>query len=134
MNQSPHPSDWDLDPHALCDMPAAMIAAVQSSLERDASPASDADPIQSRYLLGQTYAYQGKMDRSIEAFQRAREMAVVKAPSTILTLEETLGIAYLHRAGIDNGVDRHPGDLCLIPPRHRRSRKPPTPRKPSSIS
>ena len=116
MNQSPHPSDWNVDPHALCGMRQQSIAAVQSSLERDVSPASDADPIQSHYLLGQTYAYQGKMDRAIDEFRKAREMALVKAPSTIPTLEETLGIAYLHRAGFENGVYQHPGDLCLLSP------------------
>ena len=56
------------------------------------------------------------MDRSIEEFQKAREIAIVQAPSTILTLEETIGIAYLHRAGFENGVYQHPADLCLLSP------------------
>ena len=116
MNQSAHPSDWDVDPRALCDMRRQSIAAVQAALERDATPASAADPVQSHYLLGQTFAYQGKMDRSIEEFQKAREIALVQAPSTILTLEETLGIAYLHRSGFENGVYQHPADLCLLSP------------------
>src|SRR6185503_14963877 len=30
-------------------------------------------------------------------------------------LEETLGAAYLHKAEIDNGIYRAPGDFCLIP-------------------
>jgi tetratricopeptide (TPR) repeat protein len=113
MRQFPHPADWNVDPHALCDMRTQSIAAAQAALERDTTAA---DPLQSHYLLGQTYAYLGKMDRAIEEFQMARQIAVSKAPSTLSTLDESLGIAYLHRAGFTNGVYRQPGDFCLLSP------------------
>jgi cytochrome oxidase Cu insertion factor (SCO1/SenC/PrrC family)/Cu/Ag efflux protein CusF len=31
-------------------------------------------------------------------------------------MDETLGVAYLHKAELDNGVYRAPGDFCLFPP------------------
>ena len=110
------------------------MAAVQATLVQDLSAGTDADPLQTHYLLAQTYAYSGQMDRAIEELQKAREIALAKAPSTLPLLEESLGIAYLHRAGFENGVYRQPGDFCLLSPTvSARSRRPPTPRRPSSI-
>src|SRR5207253_5611406 len=37
------------------------------------------------------------------------------APQLLPEVEEMVGAAYLHRAGVVNGVDRHPGELCLFP-------------------
>ncbi len=116
MNQFPHPADWNVDPRQLCGMRGKSMAAVQASLVQDLSAGTDADPLQTHYLLAQTYAYSGQMDRAIEELLKAREIAVAKAPSTLPLLEESLGIAYLHRAGFDNGVYRQPGDFCLLSP------------------
>ena len=116
MNQFPHPADWNVDPRQLCGMRGKSMAAVQATLVQDLSAGTDADPLQTHYLLAQTYAYSGQMDRAIEELLKAREIAVAKAPSTLPLLEESLGIAYLHRAGFDNGVYRQPGDFCLLSP------------------
>jgi FG-GAP-like repeat/ASPIC and UnbV len=67
-------------------------------------------------MFGQTYAYQGKMDRAIEEFLRAHQIAVSQVPAAALELEEALGIAYLHRSELENGVYRRPGELCLLSP------------------
>ena len=30
-------------------------------------------------------------------------------------MEEALGVAYLHKSGMENGAHRAPGDICLFP-------------------
>jgi VCBS repeat protein/ASPIC/UnbV protein/PPIC-type peptidyl-prolyl cis-trans isomerase-like protein len=116
MNRFPHPPDWDLDPRALCDMRTQSMAGAAASLQQAVSPGAGGDPVQGHYLLGQVYAYYGKMDQSIGEFEAALQTARSIAPSTIPTLEESIGIAYLHGAGFDNDVYRQPGDLCLLSP------------------
>ena len=32
-------------------------------------------------------------------------------------VEEMLGVAYLHKAGMDSGIFRQPDDFCLLPNR-----------------
>src|SRR4029077_19702606 len=75
------------------------------------------DIIQMRYALANVYAYQGEMDKSIEQWQMAYEIATAQLPAAMPELEEVLGIAYLHKSEMDNDVYRHPGDQCIFPPR-----------------
>src|SRR4029078_10969578 len=44
-------------------------------------------------------------------------IAAADVPNALPMMEETLGVAYLHKAGMDNGVFIRPGELCLFPPR-----------------
>ena len=41
-------------------------------------------------------------------------MANADVPAAVLQLEEALGIAHLHKAGIESGVFERPGDFCLL--------------------
>ena len=116
MNRYSHPADWDQDPSVLCDARTASMAEITRTLVRDASEESDADPIQAHYLLGQAHAYYGRMTEAIAEFTQARALAATTVPSTLPTLDESLGIAWLHRAGFDNDVYRAPGGFCLLTP------------------
>ena len=53
----------------------------------------------------------------VEQYQHAYQLARADVPAAMLQMEETLGIAYLHKAGMDNNAFRAPGELCLIPTR-----------------
>jgi tetratricopeptide (TPR) repeat protein len=125
LSQFTKPADWNQDPRTICDTYTQSLAEAQASVERYLSQGSAAqasappsDLAHFHFVLGQTYAYQGKMDRAIEEFQKAREVAVSSLPpDAALQLEEALGIAYLHRSEIENGVYEHPGDRCLLSPR-----------------
>jgi tetratricopeptide (TPR) repeat protein len=124
LNQFTKPADWNQEPRTICDMRTQSLAAVQAALERDLSPANTAlalapppDLMQIHFMLGESYAYQGKMDRAIEEFLKAYQVALAKVPAAVLQLEEALGIAYLHRSELENGVYHRPGDYCLLTPK-----------------
>ena len=70
-----------------------------------------------RFSLAQLFAYQGRMDEAIAQFQLAYEVAKAPEAATLPQMEEALGVAYLHRAEMVNGVYTEPGDRCLLSPR-----------------
>jgi tetratricopeptide (TPR) repeat protein len=113
------PADWNQSPRTICDVRTQSLADVQNSLQADlASPraasALPLDVIQLITVLGQTYAYRGKMDQAIDAFEKAHRMARTQVPAAAIQLEEMLGIAYLHRSEMANDVYRRPGDRDLL--------------------
>jgi hypothetical protein len=57
------------------------------------------------------------MDRALVQYQRAYDTARSGVPAAILRMEEALGVAHLHKAGMENGAHRAAGDLCLFPGR-----------------
>ena len=115
------PADWNQDPQTICDVRTQSLAALQASVERRLAspataqaPAAPLDLVQLHVGLGQTFAYQGRMDRAIEEFEKAYQVAVARAPAAAVPLDEALGIAYLHRAEVENGVYHQPGERCLL--------------------
>ncbi len=74
------------------------------------------DVIQADVILGQLHAYDGRMDQTVARFEQALPRAVKDFPESLAQLEEMLGIAHLHKAGMDNGLFRTPGDRCLLSP------------------
>ena len=61
------------------------------------------------------------MGPAVEQFLRAHQLAVATVAAAGTYLDEALGIAYLHKAEMDSGVYRSPGDLCLFPMPHGRA-------------
>jgi len=78
---------------------------------------SPLDVTQEYYALGELYAYPGKMDQAIEQYLKGYEFAKAQAAAVVPQFAQELGIAYLHKAEMDNEVYTKPGDRCLIPPR-----------------
>jgi tetratricopeptide (TPR) repeat protein len=119
------PEDWSMDLHGLCQIRQQSLAAVTDHILKSLDPTNPEgvahgrplDIIQMRYALANVYAYQGEMDKSIEQWQLAYEIASQQLPGAMPELEEALGIAYLHKSEIDNDVYRHPGEQCIFPPR-----------------
>jgi hypothetical protein len=74
------------------------------------------DAMQRQYAWAQLYAYQGDMGLAIERWEAARRFAEAGMPNALLTMDETLGVAYLHKSEMDNSVYQTPGDRCLFPP------------------
>jgi hypothetical protein len=55
------------------------------------------------------------MDEAIAHFEDAYRLAQqADSLESILQMEEALGVAHLHKAEMDNGVQEHPGDRCLL--------------------
>jgi tetratricopeptide (TPR) repeat protein len=115
------PANWYTDLKLSCALRQQSFADLKARAEKLAAAADDAgrspaDSVALRLGVAQVYAYQGEMDRAIAQFEAALRTASRGAPQLLPEVEETLGVAYLHRAGAVNGLyDRHPGEACLFP-------------------
>jgi hypothetical protein len=119
----PKPSGWNQDPTTICRVRRESLASSRASLESFLSPDRQSvrtsrpafDQMQAHFALAQLHAYDGRMDRALVHYQQAYEMARAGVPAALLRMEEALGVAHLHKSGMDNGVHRAPGDRCLFP-------------------
>jgi tetratricopeptide (TPR) repeat protein len=115
------PANWNTDLKLSCSLRQQSFAdlkarAIKLAATADEPGHSRADSVALRLGVAQVYAYQGEMDSAIAQFEAALRTASAGAPQLLPEVEETLGVAYLHRAGAVNGLyDRHPGELCLFP-------------------
>ncbi len=122
----PKPDGWSQDLQMLCRIRQQSLQTVTDIALENLDPnnaygsASHAplDRIQMHYALANLYAYKGEMDRAVEQWLQAYQIAQTEMPAEMPDLEEALGLAYLHKAEMDNDVYRHPGDRCIFPPRN----------------
>jgi tetratricopeptide (TPR) repeat protein len=143
----PKPDGWARDLRQSCNLRAQAYDATMKDVvdfintARSDIPAtySTDDIMQLHMLVGQLYAYTGKMEESIKELNIAYEMAKTAAPTQLpkresmsgsssmggpsqakapiqLQLVEMIGGAYLHWAEMENGVYRNSGDMDLFPP------------------
>ncbi len=119
--QHDKPAGWNLDPATICRFRKESLAAAEGGIERDVAGASAPDSgiprfevMQWHFLLGQLNAYQGKMDRVIEQFEQAFAVAMRDAPAGVGQMQEALGVAHLHKAELDNGVQHGSSHRCLL--------------------
>jgi hypothetical protein len=111
------------DMGGLCQARGRMVSAAQSLVADTLASAAriaqmtPIDHAQARVLEAQLHAFRGNMAASIRAIEEARRIAAASVPDLHLQLTETLGIAHLHKAEIDNGLHTHPGDRCLLSPK-----------------
>ena len=123
--RSPKPPGWGQDLRQVCESRKQTLANATKRMEELLSPANAAelatqpalDVTQEYYALGELYAYPGEMDRAIEQYLKGYAFAKSHAPAIAPQFEQELGIAYLHRAEMDNEVYTNPGDRCLLPTR-----------------
>jgi tetratricopeptide (TPR) repeat protein len=119
------PDGWNQNLKAMCDIRQQSLASVISDILKSLDPSNPdgiavrgrpLDLIQMRYAVANLYAYQGEMQKSIEQWEKAYDIASAQLPGAMPELEEVLGIAYLHSSEMENDVYRHPGDQCIFPP------------------
>ncbi len=115
---------WEQDLHAICEARRQSISrtidrlgGILDDFARERPNANPGDSMQMLYVLGQLEAYQGNMDEMIRRWEDAYRKVADQGPNAALPLEEALGVAYLHKAEMENGVYKHPGDRCIFPPR-----------------
>ena len=117
------PAGWEQDLQQVCAVRKQSLAQGIKALENvladsvEMAGKSHFDAIQTHYGLAQLEAYQGHMDRAIREWEQADRIAATYVPEGIPQLDEVLGVAYLHKSEMENGVYREPGDICLFPPR-----------------
>ena len=123
--RSSKPEGWGQDLRQVCDSREQTLANATKKMEDLLAPSNAAalasqspvDVTQEYYALGELYAYPGDMDRAIAQYRKAYEVASAKAPPVVPQIEEELGIAYLHKSEMDNGIYRGQGNQCVFPMR-----------------
>ncbi len=119
----PKPNGWEQDLQKVCEIRSKSLAYGIAGLQRQLADPQTAvsrnavDLIQIHYALAQIEAYQGDMDRAVEQWEAAYDIASRQVPAGIPQLTEVLGVAYLHKAEMENDVYRDPGERCIFPPR-----------------
>ncbi len=121
----PKPTGWEQDLTAICEARKQSLSTLELRLKNrlytgtpGLSPAEKPiDMIQSHYALAQVEAYQGNMDKAVAEWEAAYQIAVANVPAGVSQLEAVLGVAYLHKSEMENGVFRDPDDKCIFPPR-----------------
>lgn len=127
--KSPKPPGWGQDLSEICRTRMETYSNAIRRMETLLSPAHaaqllDQDPVdvtQVYYALGELYSYAGNMDAAIKQYLKGYEFAKEEAPTMVPTFDEVLGVAYLHRAEMNNGIYDQPGDRCLMPLQPRMS-------------
>jgi tetratricopeptide (TPR) repeat protein len=124
----PRAPDWNMHPRSICEARTLSVAATRASVESYLSPENKTalaaqpplDVMQLHIILGQLAAFEGRMDQAIGRFQEAYQLANAQVPPSALQLEEALGIAHLHKAGMENDLFAKPGEFCLLNGKPRR--------------
>ncbi len=119
----PKVARWNEDPQTICqarqDSLTTGVEVFERFFAREAARAEASRPpfelVQAHLGLAQLLAYQGAMARAVEHYGKAYELAQA-VPAVLPQVEEMLGVAHLHKSGMDSGVFRQPTDLCLLPP------------------
>ncbi|HEY6448499.1 MAG TPA: FG-GAP-like repeat-containing protein [Acidobacteriaceae bacterium] len=118
----PKPRGWEQDLAEVCSIRkrslAEGIAGLADSLAQPAAGKRPEDVVQAHYALAQLNAYQGKMDSAVKEWEAAYKIAEESVPAGVPQLTEVLGVAYLHKARMENGIFTDPGERCLFPPNH----------------
>ena len=123
LNDFVKPSGWDRSPRKICEMRQQSLAEAKESLDSLFAPESKnvlgelkyGQLLNALYSYGELYSYQGDMKNAMAQYEKAYRIAAEKYPFGLQTMNETMGVAYLHKSEIENGVYRTPGDRCLLP-------------------
>ena len=119
----PKPDGWEQDLQEVCTIRKRSLADGIAGLEKllaDAKQMASKTPfdvIQTHYALAQLEAYQGNMDGAVQQWEAAYKVAASDIPAGLAQLTEVLGVAYLHKSQMENGVYQTPGEQCIFPPR-----------------
>ena len=122
LNSIDKPEDWNQSPRLICDLRQQSVGNVKSALARRLGPElaktrteySAQDVMEAHVALGQLYSYDGEMTQAIAQFEAARRIAETDLPAAVPDLIQSLGVAHLHKAEMDNGLYHAPGDRCLL--------------------
>ena len=112
--------DADENMPTLCEMRKQIFASAQGLVVKTLATAGKpggAEPLDvavTYFLKGQLHSYEGKMGPAIEAFDQGRRIAVSDAPDLLPQMNQALGVAYLHKAQIENDIFHAPGERCLL--------------------
>ena len=67
-----------------------------------------------QYAWAQLHGYAATWTRRSSGLAGRKQIAEASVPGAVAMMEETLGLAYLHKADMDNGAFRKPGDSACF--------------------
>jgi tetratricopeptide (TPR) repeat protein len=122
LNSIDKPEDWNQSPRQICELRQQAVGNVQAALAARLGPDiaktraaySAQDVMEAHVALGQLYSYDGEMPQAIAQFEAASRIAETDLPAALPDLIQSLGVAHLHKAEMDNGLYHAPGDRCLL--------------------
>ena len=114
--------DWNQSPRMICELRQRAVGNVKTALARRLGPDiadtrgqfSPQDVMEAHLAYGQLLAYDGDMAATIAQFEQAYRIAQTDMPAAIPDVLQSLGVAHLHKAEMDNGLYHAPGDRCLL--------------------
>ena len=117
------PAGWDRDPKKACEVRKQSLAHEKDVMERFFAPTNSQeresfnslDLLNTYHSFGEIYSYLGDMEHAIPQYENAYHIATTKETAAEGQMDESLGVAYLHKSEMENGVYRTPGDRCLLP-------------------
>src|SRR5678815_2269837 len=112
LNSIDKPEDWNQSPRQICELRQEAVGNVKSALAKRLGPElartrseySPQDIMEAHVALGQLYSYDGDMTNAIAQFESARRIAETDLPAALPDLIQSLGIAQLHKAEMDDGL------------------------------
>src|SRR5262245_6639351 len=122
LNSIDKPEDWNQSPRQICELRQQSVGNVKAALAKRLGPElaktrveySAQDVMEAHVALGQLYSYDGEMAPAIAQFEAASRIAETDLPAALPDLIQSLGVAHLHKAEMDNGLYHAPGDRCLL--------------------
>ncbi len=122
LSSSPKPAGWNQDPRMICRLRTQSLLAQRRSLESYLSGASlvrvpppPLDQLKTYLSLAELDAYDGNMSNAVGNYLKSYQLAEIHFPELAAKLQELLGIAYLHKSEMENGVYSSPGNKCIFP-------------------
>lgn len=121
--RSPKPKGWDQDLRQICESRKQTYANAVKRMQDVLDPSNESvlksqaalDVTQEYYALGELYAYPGEMNQAIEQYRKGYDVAKDRVPAVAAQFELELGIAYLHKAEMDNNIYHGQGNQCVFP-------------------
>jgi tetratricopeptide (TPR) repeat protein len=118
----PKPPGWNRSVTTICQIHNGVVPRMTTYMNGLLSPdrADESTPEElenAQYVAALMESYQGHMAEAIAHWTEAYKIAKESIPERVPQMEEVLGDAYFHKAEMDNGVYRKPGERCLFPPR-----------------
>ena len=112
------PQTWNHDPQTICEARRGSIAEMHRALAARLTTLEQAAPSRDlvHALMGQglLHAYDGRLDDTLAHLEKAYVAAATQMPDLIPFLEEAIGVAHLHKALMENGVQEAPGERYLL--------------------
>src|SRR5262249_50887757 len=123
LRESNKPANWNQNPRSICQTRVDSLTSGRQPFDNFFSPRMDAirstrtpfELMQAHLGLAQLMAYEGDLSHALPHFQEALQVATKGVPDARTTVEEMLALAHFHKAEMDNGLNRNPGDIGLIP-------------------